>query len=330
MAGACVAHHFRFQVDEDVRGGHEVVFEFSAERAIEASEDARWDVGVSGLRGKGDLEHGSDERSGDAVTGDIGDQNPDVLVIDHQKIVEIACYGAHGEVTGGDFETGEAWEFARKKGRLDLAGNFEFFVDGEEALFVDEGAARGDVAEASDANEEAEELDVLAWQDVQRLQVGVEDKEQPDEKTGDHNANLDSNRPVWSCTSASEKYDEARADNSSQNENVICWVQLGNPHPSERRENSEYREDGLDGDQPAKEAAKRIARKLVNEEANRDIDRTGDEPNEGLPSPRRSLEKDLNYTLLSEQTNTVKDGDQSKVDEREVTRLAPQRKQRDG
>ena len=213
---------------------------------------------------------------------------------------------------------------------MNLACDFEFLVDGEEALFIDESATGGDLAEACDAHEEAEKLDVLAWQDVQRLQVGVEDKEQPDEKTGDHNANLDRNRPVWNCTSASEKYEEARADNGSQNENVICRVQLGNSHPSERRENSEYSEDCLDGDQPAKEAAKRIARELVNEEANRDIDRTGDEPNEGLPSPRRSLEKDLNYTLLSEQTNTVKDGDQSKVDEREVTRLAPQRKQRDG
>ncbi len=47
MAGAGVAQHSRLHVDENIGGGDEVVFEFSAQSAIEASEDASGSIGVT-------------------------------------------------------------------------------------------------------------------------------------------------------------------------------------------------------------------------------------------------------------------------------------------
>ena len=83
MARAGVAQHPRLHVDENIGGSDEVVFEFSAQSAIEAGEDAGGRIGVGGLRGEGHFEHGGDERSWDTVAGDIGNQYADAFVVEH-------------------------------------------------------------------------------------------------------------------------------------------------------------------------------------------------------------------------------------------------------
>ncbi len=86
------------------------------------------------------------------MAGDIGNQHANAFVVDHQEIVEVAGDSAHREMAGGDVEPRQARDFTGKERGLNLACDFEFFVDFEEAFFVDEGTMRGYVAEAADAN----------------------------------------------------------------------------------------------------------------------------------------------------------------------------------
>ncbi len=47
------------------------------------------------LRRNGDLHHGSDQRGRDAMPGNIGDQYPESLLVNAQKIVEVSSYFRH-------------------------------------------------------------------------------------------------------------------------------------------------------------------------------------------------------------------------------------------
>jgi len=68
-----IAQQAVFQIDKEISGGDEVLFELAAEGAIQSGEDARGIVGVGSLAGEGDFEHGGDEGSGNAMAGDVGD-----------------------------------------------------------------------------------------------------------------------------------------------------------------------------------------------------------------------------------------------------------------
>ena len=162
MACGGVAQNIFIEVGEEISGSDEVFFEFAAKSAIQAGENARGIVSVRKLGGESNFEHGGDERGGNSVASHVGDQNADAFFVEDEEIVEIAGDGAHGEVASGDVEASEGRNGLRERGGLNLLSDFELFLDGEEPLFVGEGAAGRDISEAADESEKAKILDVVA------------------------------------------------------------------------------------------------------------------------------------------------------------------------
>src|SRR6266403_3883560 len=105
MACSGVAKRALVQIHEEIRSGDEVLFELAAESPVQAGQNAHGIVGVSRLARESDLEHGGDQRSRHAVSGDVGDQNTYALFVYPKEIVEIASDGAHGRVAGSNFES---------------------------------------------------------------------------------------------------------------------------------------------------------------------------------------------------------------------------------
>jgi hypothetical protein len=70
VPGAGVADNLRIKVRIQIGCGDEVIFKLPAESLVQSVEDASWILCVSGLARKGDFEHGSDKRGGNAVPGD--------------------------------------------------------------------------------------------------------------------------------------------------------------------------------------------------------------------------------------------------------------------
>ena len=197
------------------------------------------------------------------MAGDIGDQDANVLVVEDEEIVEVSGDGAHGKMACRDFEARKARNFAGKKRGLNLARDFEFLVDGQESFFVDESAMCGDVPQAAYANQEAQELNIRPWNQAERRQIGVKDKEQPDEKTREQDADVGRDRLARECAAAGEQSEKTEADNGSEHENVVGLLQLVYVGSQERRENAEHGEQGFDHNQPAEQLAKMFASYLV-------------------------------------------------------------------
>ena len=129
MTCASIAQELFLEVEIDVGGGDEVGSEFSGEGVVKSNEHLGGFRGVRSLSGESDLNHGGDERGGQAMAGHVGDEDADVLVIDSNEIVEIAGNGSHGGVTSGDIEARQLGNRVREDGELDLASHFEFFVE---------------------------------------------------------------------------------------------------------------------------------------------------------------------------------------------------------
>lgn len=53
---------------------------------------------------KGDFEHGGNQSSRDTVTCNVRNEDADPFVVQKEKVIEVACYGAHREITGRDFK----------------------------------------------------------------------------------------------------------------------------------------------------------------------------------------------------------------------------------
>src|ERR1051325_812139 len=136
MAGGCVPQNAFFQIHEEIGGSDEVLLEFAAQSVVEACEDAGGIIGMRGLRGGSNLQHGSDKRGGNAVAGDVRDKNAEPLFVNGKKIIEISSDGAHRRVAGSDVQPEVNRHTLRTNGGLNPAGDFEFLIDGEEPLFV--------------------------------------------------------------------------------------------------------------------------------------------------------------------------------------------------
>src|SRR5258706_646365 len=102
------------------------------------------------LASKSALQHRSDKGGGNAVAGDVGDENAELIAFEHEEIIEIAGNSTHREIASSDFQASDAGHFTRENRRLDLARNFKLFVDSEQAMLIGEGAVGGHVAEAAD------------------------------------------------------------------------------------------------------------------------------------------------------------------------------------
>ena len=132
MSRAGVAEEFLLKVEVDVGGGDEVRGEFAGQGAVETGENLCGFRCLVSLAGESDLNHRSNEGGRKAVAGDVGDENADVLVVDLDEIVEVAGDGGHGGVAGSNFEAEELGNGVGKDGKLNLAGHFEFLVEGVE------------------------------------------------------------------------------------------------------------------------------------------------------------------------------------------------------
>ena len=105
-----------------------------------AEEEWRWIIGERSLSREGNFQHRSNQRCGNTVSSNVGNENAETIVVHGNEIVKITGDGAHGDIASGDFEARVIGNRFRKNGRLDGARNFEFFVDGKQFLLVGKNA----------------------------------------------------------------------------------------------------------------------------------------------------------------------------------------------
>src|SRR5271169_4772601 len=106
MARARVADDFFVKINIQVRRGDEVIFKLSAESVVQSGNDTSRLLGVRDLTCKSDFEHRCDKRGGNAMAGNVGDEDAQLIAIENEKIVEISRDCAHGQVASRDFDSG--------------------------------------------------------------------------------------------------------------------------------------------------------------------------------------------------------------------------------
>ena len=65
--------------------------EFAAQSSIQARKHAPRFIGMSKLSAEGNLKHGSDQSSGQAVPGNVCDQGPNMLFVYNDEVVKVAA-----------------------------------------------------------------------------------------------------------------------------------------------------------------------------------------------------------------------------------------------
>jgi len=142
-------------IEPQVGGGNELSPQLAAQGAVEAREHGLWILGAPDHGLGGNLNHGRDQGGGNAVPGDIGDEDADMSFVDREKFVEVSGDGGHGAVGGADVESIEVGDGRRKDGGLNVAGDGEFVLYREETAFVVENELQGAVSETEEKNGEA-------------------------------------------------------------------------------------------------------------------------------------------------------------------------------
>src|SRR5271165_2943545 len=179
---AGVAHDFAVEIGVEISGGDKVLFKLSAQRFIQAGQDAFGMPGVRFLSGESDLEHGSDDGGGHAVAGNVGNQNAELVVAEHQEIVKIAGHRAHGQITRGDLRARENRHGAGQNRGLDLARDGQLAVDGQQAVLVGKRAVSGHIPEAGDEEQEAEGFGVRSVPQAEAGKVALKHKSAKNEQ----------------------------------------------------------------------------------------------------------------------------------------------------
>ena len=82
------------------------------------------------------LKHGRDQRSRNAVSGDIRNQEADPVRVYLDKFVIIAADGSHGKIPYGNSQVLNNGKTGRKNRGLYLPGNLQFALDRKQAPFV--------------------------------------------------------------------------------------------------------------------------------------------------------------------------------------------------
>src|SRR5216683_2396100 len=191
VAGSRVPQNEFLQVHKNIGCGDEVLFKSPAKRVIQPAKHTGGIFRVGSLTRESHFEHGGDQRRGHAMTGDVGHQNSDAPVVHNQKIVKIPGDGAHGYITRNDFQASEAGLFARQNGRLDLVGDLQFFVDGQQALFSRERAVHGDIAQATNENQEADGLNgPVRGQQLEISKIALHSKDNEYDETCERNGDF--------------------------------------------------------------------------------------------------------------------------------------------
>src|SRR5690348_2928081 len=84
---------------------------------------------MSNLRGQRHLKHGGNESRGKPVSGHVGNENAEVLIVDLNEIVEITTDRSHGTEARDNLEPRKLRQSMRKNGKLNLPGHLEFIVE---------------------------------------------------------------------------------------------------------------------------------------------------------------------------------------------------------
>src|SRR5579864_4174707 len=182
MARGAVAYDFCIEISVHVGCRNKVLLEFSTQSFIQAGKDEFGILSVGLLASKGALQHRSDECGRNAVAGDVCDENAELAAIEREEIIEIAGDRAHREIASGDLQASDVGYCARENRGLDLACDFELFVDGQQAMLIGEGAVGGHIAKAADEKQEAECFGVRSVQQAKAAEVTVEHSGTKDQK----------------------------------------------------------------------------------------------------------------------------------------------------
>src|SRR5215467_3594992 len=185
-----VTHKVLFQVHKEISRRDKVFLKFAAKRGVQPGQQAGRVMRVSQLAGKGDLEHGGNQRGRNAVSGDVSYQKAHAPLIDFEEVVEVACYSSHRRVAGGNFEASPFGHALWKDGRLNPAGDFQLFVDGKQPLLVGKDAVGCDIGQGGDKGEKSDELDARSPNHSETHKICVDDEDQPNHKTGNKDAHL--------------------------------------------------------------------------------------------------------------------------------------------
>src|SRR5579863_8508009 len=197
MARAGVPNHFRVEIRIEIGCCDKVIFEFSAQSFVQPGKHARRVIGVAGLAGKRDFKHRSNQGGGDAVSGDVGDENAKMISFERQEIVEISRNGAHGKITRCDFDPGAASNFARKNGCLNLLRDFQLFLNSKEALFLGNNSMGHKIAEGAHQKEKADRFDVSPWKNMKTREVCTENENAENAQAQGDNAELGREAARW-------------------------------------------------------------------------------------------------------------------------------------
>src|SRR5580700_5481108 len=190
VPGACVADDLRIKVRVQIGCGDEVIFKLPAESLVQSGEHASWILSVNGLAREGDFEHGSDKRGRNAVPSHVGDENAEMIPFECQEIVEIARDGAHGEIARSDYDPGAARNIARQDGCLDLLGNFEFLLNGEEAFLFGENAVGHEIAEGANEKKKTSRLQVASANQAEPGEISMKNEDRKNTQTHSNHAEV--------------------------------------------------------------------------------------------------------------------------------------------
>src|SRR5690349_6472285 len=129
MARASISHQALFQIHINICGSGEILCEFATEGAVQSGQDLRRLGSMRNLRSQRHLKHGGDESRREPVSGHVGNENAEVLIVDLNEIIEITSDGSHGTKARDNLEPRKLRQGMRKDGKLYLPGHLEFIVE---------------------------------------------------------------------------------------------------------------------------------------------------------------------------------------------------------
>src|ERR1700733_12687584 len=161
VGGGGVAEGGSCGVEIDVGGGDELALGVSVEDGIHAGEERGRVGSVGSLGGGGEFDHGGDERCGDSVAGDVGDEEAGLFWVGDEEVVEVSGDGGHGDVAGGYLEVIGGGIGGWEDVSLDAAGDLEFLLNLAELGIAGQTSFCGYVAEGGEEEGEAYGFDIV-------------------------------------------------------------------------------------------------------------------------------------------------------------------------
>src|SRR6266702_2391322 len=84
------------------------------------------------LPSESDLQHGCNERGGETVAGNVGDEDAEMRVVDLNEVVKVPGDGGHREKARSNVKAWNLGNGMRQDGELNLPRHFEFVVQCKE------------------------------------------------------------------------------------------------------------------------------------------------------------------------------------------------------